>query len=122
VTAPSGGFRVSGGKGATRPLDLLDAWANWESDQFAWHGGFTWWHGRLAKVIERLARAWGVSFAEARARLASTIASIELVPYHSAAWRDGRWRTELRSAKLACRYVGEFILPRVLPAERWTSC
>jgi hypothetical protein len=48
--------------------------------QFAWHGGFAWWQGKLAKVIDDLARTWGVSFAEARLRLARNLAGIELFP------------------------------------------
>jgi len=82
--------------------------------QFAWHGGFDWWHGRLAKLMMRLASAWRVSFADARARLASVIASIELLPYHSAAFKDGgRWLQNLTSVELARAFVTEFVLPRV---------
>ena len=82
--------------------------------RFAWHGGFTWWHGKLAKVIAQLSIAWDVSFAEARARLGSALASIELIPYHSAAFRDqGGWLKELHSVTLARAFVGDFVLPRV---------
>jgi hypothetical protein len=86
--------------------------------QFAWHGGFGWWHGKLTKVIERLASAWKVSFAEARARLASTLAGIELLPYHSSAFKDaGCWLRELESVALARAYVTDFVLPRVQRGE-----
>ena len=86
--------------------------------QFAWHGGFDWWHGKLAKVIQRLASAWDVSFAKARARLGSALASIELVPYHSSTFRDsGGWLRKLRSVDLARTFVTEFVLPRVERGE-----
>ena len=51
--------------------------------QFAWHGGFGWWHGKLAGVIAELSKRWNIPFAEARVRLARELASVELVPYHS---------------------------------------
>lgn len=86
--------------------------------QFAWHGGFDWWHGKLAKVMDRLASAWEVSFAEARARLGSALASIELLPYHSSQFSDaGGWLRRLRSVDLARAFVAEFILPRVQRGE-----
>ena len=82
--------------------------------QFSWHGGFNWWHGKLARVIQCLAEARGISFAEARSYLASIIASVELLPYHSPAFRDaGNWRQKLESVRLVCAFAKEFIFPRV---------
>ncbi|MCX5645755.1 MAG: hypothetical protein NTZ17_13920 [Phycisphaerae bacterium] len=85
---------------------------------FAWHGGFEWWHGKLARVMESLASAWQVSFAEARARLGSVLASVELLPYHSSGFHDaGGWLQRLHSVALARAFVEEFILPRVQRGE-----
>lgn len=81
--------------------------------QFSWHGGFGWWHGKFARVIERLAERWRVTFAEARARLGSKLASIELVPYHSPAFHDRGWLRQLHSVALARAFVSEHVLPRV---------
>jgi len=53
--------------------------------KFAWHGGFDWWHGKLAKVIEELQslippnKTNTCKFAEARYLLASNLASM-MVP------------------------------------------
>ena len=55
---------------------------------YSWHGGFLWWHGKLAQVIKTFADERGVSFASARATLAAELASIELLPYHSSKFRD----------------------------------
>jgi len=81
--------------------------------QFAWHGGFTWWHSKLAAVIASLATAWDVSFAAARRCLGTTLASIELVPYHSASFKDGGgWLRNLQSVALAQSFVKDVVLPR----------
>ncbi len=86
--------------------------------QFAWHGGFNWWHGKLAKVIDRLASARRISFSKARSYLGSVIASIELVPYHSPAFKDADgWVHKLPSVDLARRFVADFVLPRVQSGE-----
>ncbi len=65
-----------------------------------------------------MAFAWGVSFAAARTSLGSTLASIELLPYHSKAFKDtGGWLRNLRSVELARTFVAEFVLPRVQRGE-----
>jgi len=86
--------------------------------QYAWHGGFEWWHGKLAMVICRLAEMWRVPFATARARLATDLAAIELLPYHSATFRDaGGWRRNLTSVALARAFVQTVVIPRVKRRE-----
>jgi hypothetical protein len=82
--------------------------------RFAWHGGFDYWHRRLRAVIAELATGWRVNFAEARRRLAHTLAIIESFPYHSEN-RDAaeRWLGKLPSFDLARRFVHEEVLPRV---------
>lgn len=82
--------------------------------RYSWHGGFTWWHGKLSGVIECLADTWSVSFGVARARLARQLASIELVPYHSPSFRDGGgWIRRLHSVALARAFVRDVVIPRV---------
>jgi hypothetical protein len=84
----------------------------------AWHAGFSWWHGKLAKVIAHLASVWGLSFAAARSRLGRTLASIELFPYHSAAFKDsGGWLRGLPSVRLARSFVAEHVMTRVRAGE-----
>jgi hypothetical protein len=82
--------------------------------QFSWQGWFEWWHGKLAAVIDQLAKEWGIPFASARASLARKLTSLELVPYHSKAFRNhGGWLRNLASVALAQTFVREFVLPRV---------
>lgn len=97
--------------GDVLPFYLLDP-------RFAWHGGFGWWHKKLAKIIDLVATHWSISFAEARSRLASKLASIELVPYHSKRFnKAGGLAKTLPSAQLARRYVHDAVLPRVKAGE-----
>jgi hypothetical protein len=83
-----------------------------------WHGGFRWWHKKLSRLIKTFADESGVSFASARARLATELASVELLPYHSAVFHDsgGRLRN-LHSVALAKNFVTDFVLPRVKRGE-----
>jgi len=86
--------------------------------RYSWHGGFRWWHGKLAQVLTTLANEAGVSFASARARLAAQLASIELLPYHSSKFSDaGGWLKKLKSVALAKSFVKNFVLPRVERGE-----
>jgi hypothetical protein len=97
--------------GSRLPFMFLDP-------QFSWHGGYTWWHGKFARLIERLARETRETFAAARARLARELASIELVPYHSAKFNDrGRWIQRLESVRLARECVSGLVLRRVQCGE-----
>jgi hypothetical protein len=82
-------------------------------DRFAWSGGFRYWNKKLGGVIAELAGDWEVPFAEARSRLAKSIACIELCPYHSARFKPpSRWIRELPSARLAREFVRTAVMPR----------
>lgn len=82
--------------------------------RYSWTGGFDWWHGKLARVIEDLRLHWKVGFAEARRRLAKQVACIEMVPYHSASFRDrGDWVDSLPSAMAAREFVKSYVMDKV---------
>ncbi len=86
--------------------------------RYSWHGGFRWWHAKLAQVILRWSKSQGIPFAAARAQLASEIAGIELFPYHSSSFRDsGAWLRRLRSVELARTFVSAVVVPRVKRGE-----
>jgi len=86
--------------------------------RYSWHGGFRYWHGKLSEVIKTFADDSKQSFAKARAMLASELASIELLPYHSAKFSDADNRLcNLRSVALARAFVKDFVVPRVERGE-----
>ncbi|MDZ4386582.1 MAG: hypothetical protein U0998_05090 [Moraxellaceae bacterium] len=86
--------------------------------KYAWHGGFTWWQGKLAQVIQSLSQSRKCSFAEAQRYISLNLASIELVPYHSKSFKaPSRFIEDLESAKLARHFVNHHVLPRVRNKE-----
>lgn len=93
--------------GRTLPFYMLDP-------KFSWHGGFQWWHRKLCGVIGAIAASRTISFAAAQRLLADQLASIELLPYHSATFGDADgWLSGLQSVRLAKSYVHDVIVPRV---------
>ncbi len=81
---------------------------------FAWSGGYVWWHKKFAYIIEELSKNTGMNYADARKYLSQKIANIELVPYHSTSFHDpDNWTKKLESAKLARNFVNEYVLPKV---------
>ncbi len=81
--------------------------------QFAWHGGFSYWHQKLNRIIEVLAESRRLSLAEARYSLGTTLAVIQLVPYHSTTFGNRRNVQQLPSVRLALDFVGQTVAERV---------
>lgn len=75
---------------------------------FSWHAGFGYWHTKLKSVLEALSVARGVTHYETLRRAARLIASVELLPYHSATFDLSRQRlTSLPSVEVARTFVEE---------------
>jgi hypothetical protein len=86
--------------------------------QFAWHSGFGYWHGKFRELIANHAAAHGRSLAESLRVFSREIAFLELYPYHSESFGLPRSiRSRLVSARLACSYAHEVLLPRALSGE-----
>ncbi len=83
--------------------------------QFAWHGGFRWWHRKLSGIIGELADHDRSDFAAARKKLAQSIACLELFPYHSEdSGAVSRWlRKKLLSVSLVQDFAKTYVMPRV---------
>ena len=80
--------------------------------QFAWHGGFGYWHRKLKRVIEKLAASKCISLAKARAMLGRELAVVQLVPYHSAV-SNPKALKQLPSVCLAKDFVRQTVDERV---------
>lgn len=86
--------------------------------QFAWHGGFTYWHTRLGPWAAELSLQRGCSHQEALSVLARSICVLQLVPYRSS--RFGlpvRVVKQLASVRLALEYVRDALVPRAQAGE-----
>ena len=94
-------------KSGAMPFVFLDP-------QFAWHGGFRYWHQKLKGVIEALATANCISLADARATLGRKLAVVQLVPYHSAVFKlSSKALKQLSSVRLAQDFVRQTVSDRV---------
>ena len=81
--------------------------------QFAWHGGFGYWHQKLKGVIEAVAASRRISLAEARSALGTKLAVVQLVPYHSAIFANQKALHQLSSVRLAKDFVRQTVAKRV---------
>ncbi len=77
--------------------------------QYAWSGGYGYWHTRLSGIILEFAKTRGWSYAKARSKLGEKLTIIELIPYHSL---SGVY-IQLPSTKLAMDFVKSHVLKRV---------
>ena len=80
--------------------------------QFAWHGGFGYWDGKLKGVMEGLAESKGMSLADARSLLGRELAVVQLVPYHSVGFNQ-KAILQLPSVGLAKEFVRRKVVERV---------
>lgn len=85
----------------------------WLNPKFCWHPGFIWWEAKLRKVANRISEKNECSYSCALSRLSKRLASIELIPYHSARYKCNLPLHELPSAKCAQEHLTRVILPRV---------
>ncbi len=83
---------------------------------FAWHGGFGYWDRKLKKVMAALAASKDMSLADARSTLASKLAVVQLVPYHSVG-SNQRALQQLPSVRLAKDFVRRRVAERVRAQE-----
>lgn len=81
--------------------------------EYSWHSGFTYWYGKLRRLIEKYAREHGCSSADSLRVFAQSIAFLQLYPYHSESFGlPHKIKSKLKSAKLARSYAHEVLLPR----------
>lgn len=80
--------------------------------QFAWSGGYEYWHSRLRGVIAEFAKKRGWTYAKARSKLSEKLAIIEFVPYHSASFNDSL-KSGLKSPQLAGMFVEQYVSNRL---------
>jgi len=81
-----------------------------------WHGGFQWWERKLGPLASALQPHTG-GYLDALRFMANTLASLELVPYHSRIFKAHNLVKSLPSAQAARDYVRSELLPRALDGE-----
>jgi hypothetical protein len=81
--------------------------------QFAWHPGFAFWHRKLHSLAQAIVVQGGLGYQDALQCLARTVASVELVPYHSKSFGASALVKYLPSTTRMLAFVHEVLLPRV---------
>jgi len=84
--------------------------------EFSWHGGFGYFERKLRSITQKVARQAGVTYLDGLRQLARSLAVLQMVPYHSAAFRDN-WALKLPSAAKARQFACEQIYPRAKAGE-----
>ena len=81
--------------------------------EFSWSGGFRYWHGKLRGVVEEFRERTGLGDVGAWDQVRGSIATLELVPYHSSKFRlPSRTLAQLESVRLVRSYLSDHLLPR----------
>ena len=84
--------------------------------KWAWTSGFTWWEKKLRGVAQIVAREqFRGNYSRALADLAERVASLELVPYHSASFSRA---AELASTKAVRKFAQEASIDRTIVVTR----
>jgi hypothetical protein len=85
----------------------------WFNPRFSWHSGFSYWHGRFARLVDTFAGEFGIPRVKALSFFARSVATIELLPYHSVRFGlPRRILRELHSVDLAHSFVWDVLVPR----------
>lgn len=70
--------------------------------EFCWAGGFRWWEAKLRAVLREVANSkFKGNYYRALEFASQRLASIELIPYHSATFTESSLTTHLPSAQVA---------------------
>lgn len=84
----------------------------WLDPEFCWHSGFSWWEGKLRKVIDVVARErFKGRYLDALRDMSRRLAHIELVPYHSPSFRSHALINNLSSSQAARQFVQDALVP-----------
>jgi len=74
--------------------------------QFCWHSGFMWWEKKLREVIQEIAvKKFNRNYHAALHDLSQRLACVELIPYHSRAFKDHKLINLLPSIQKAKKFV-----------------
>jgi hypothetical protein len=91
----------------------------WLDPEFAWHGGFSYWEGKLRKTIQVIARErCDGDYAKALSELAKRLAVIQLVPYRSPQFTLSRLIPHLPSSRAALSFARTHLQQAVKRKEK----
>ncbi len=87
--------------------------------KFCWHGGFIWWEKKLREVIREIAaRKFDGNYRDGLKSLASRLACVELVPYHSSSFGEHRLIDRLPSVQAARAFVRKGLMAEAMADKK----
>ncbi len=95
----------------------------WVDPQFCWAGGFTYWFRKVRPVVFRIQEMNNCGFREALSIVSKNVATLELVPYHSASYGlSSKVFNKMESPKLMLDFVHTDIIPRAKDGDALIIC
>lgn len=87
--------------------------------EFCWHGGFRWWERKLRDTITMIAvRKYGGRYLDALRDVGKRLASLELIPYHSARFGAHSLSRKLPSARKIKCFAKAALLQNANPGDK----
>ncbi len=84
---------------------------------YAWTGGYQYWHGVFRPLITKIAELPGEEYESVRAQLSARLALLQYVPYHSKSFKNSALIRRLASPKASYDYVHKYVLPKARRGE-----
>ncbi|HEX4042377.1 MAG TPA: hypothetical protein VHY10_11790 [Xanthobacteraceae bacterium] len=91
----------------------------WLNPEYCWHSGFMYWERKLRKVISEIAnRHYCDRYLDALEGLSRRLATLQLVPYHSAKFEAGKIIEKLPSVREMKKYAKDTLEPAARRGEK----
>lgn len=88
-----------------------------------WYSGFMWWERKLREVVQQIAVSkFDGIYRDALRNLSRKLACVELIPYHSASFRDHNLIGQLPSIVKARAFVRDSLVPEAVADKRTLIC
>jgi hypothetical protein len=80
--------------------------------QFCWHSGFVWWEKKFRELVQEIARLkFDGNYRDALRDFSHRVASVELIPYHSASFHEHKIINRLPSVAKVRAFVQDNLVP-----------